>query len=241
MEDFNLFAGTKAVFFDYDNTLVNFQEKSRKALEQVSSDIFNFIRENGSTSVSPDYLKEKLIFIAEKLDSEGVYDRNVWWSETLKQIGLEITEKEQLYEWTNMYWSVAGEAYPYDDALDIIDYLKGKGYKLGLITNSDGEGGDKRSRISRFPYIGKFDIIIIGGENNIKPKPSLQPFIVACEGVGANKETCVMVGDDPVKDCLAAKRAGLKSILLDRKSSVKYPELYADFVIRTLKELEEFL
>jgi len=137
--------------------------------------------------------------------------------------------------------SIAGQNTPFEDALDIVEYLKKKGYKLGLVTNSDGEGGDKRSRISKFPYLDKFNLIIIGGENNVKPKPSLQPFIFACEELKVPKESCVMVGDDPVKDCLAAKRAGLKSILVDRKGAVKFPELYADFVVNSLKELEEFL
>ncbi|MEM3213486.1 MAG: 2-haloalkanoic acid dehalogenase, partial [Metallosphaera sp.] len=41
--------------------------------------------------------------------------------------------------------------------------------------------------------------------------------------------------------CLAAKKANIKSILVDRYNSVKYPELYADFVISSLKELEEFM
>ncbi|MEM4911342.1 MAG: HAD family hydrolase, partial [Metallosphaera sp.] len=138
-------------------------------------------------------------------------------------------------------WSIAQNTPPFDDAIDIVDYLKRKGYKLGLVTNSDGNSGNKRARVAKFPLIDRFDIIIIGGEDNVKPKPSIQPFILACETLGARKENCVMIGDDPVKDCLAAKKANIKSILVDRYNSVKYPELYADFVISSLKELEEFM
>lgn len=241
MEEFNIFQGTQAVLFDFDNTLVDFEANSRKALESVAQDIQNFLQDTGVSSLPLAYLKEKLLVISSKLDSEGVYDRNVWWSELMKELGVQSVDKEQLYEWTSLYWSIAGQNTPFEDALDIVEYLKKKGYKLGLVTNSDGEGGDKRSRISKFPYLNKFNLIIIGGENNVKPKPSLQPFIFACEELKVPKESCVMVGDDPVKDCLAAKRAGLKSILVDRKGAVKFPELYADFVVNSLKELEEFL
>ncbi len=241
MEEFNIFQGTQAVLFDFDNTLVDFEANSRKALESVAQDIQNFLQDTGVSSLPLAYLKEKLLVISSKLDSEGVYDRNVWWSELMKELGVQSVDKEQLYEWTSLYWSIAGQNTPFEDALDIVEYLKKKGYKLGLVTNSDGEGGDKRSRISKFPYLDKFNLIIIGGENNVKPKPSLQPFIFACEELKVPKESCVMVGDDPVKDCLAAKRAGLKSILVDRKGAVKFPELYADFVVNSLKELEEFL
>ncbi len=200
-----------------------------------------FLKENGQISITPEYLQEKVLHLSEKLDSEGTYDRNTWWIQALKEVGFNDIEKDQLFEWTSLYWSIAGNAMPFEDALDIVDYLKKKGYKLGLVTNSDGEGGDKKSRISRFPYITKFDVIVIGGENNIKPKPSLQPFILACDELKVNMEECIMIGDDPIKDCLAAKKAGLKSILVDRENKVKYPELYADFVISSLKELEEFL
>jgi putative hydrolase of the HAD superfamily len=241
MEEFNIFQGTQAVLFDFDNTLVDFEANSRKALESVAQDIQNFLQDTGVSSLPLAYLKEKLLVISSKLDSEGVYDRNVWWSELMKELGVQSVDKEQFYEWTSLYWSIAGQNTPFEDALDIVEYLKKKGYKLGLVTNSDGEGGDKRSRISKFPYLDKFNLIIIGGENNVKPKPSLQPFIFACEELKVPKESCVMVGDDPVKDCLAAKRAGLKSILVDRKGAVKFPELYADFVVNSLKELEEFL
>jgi len=49
------------------------------------------------------------------------------------------------------------------------------------------------------------------------------------------------VGDEPVKDCLAAKKANMISVLIDREGKVKNAELYADFVISSLKQLEEFL
>ncbi|MEM0168267.1 MAG: HAD-IA family hydrolase [Metallosphaera sp.] len=241
MEDFNLFAGSKAILFDYDNTLVNSKPIFEKAIEEVSKDIYNFLIDNNVPSTSLQYLREKILSIAQKFDSEGTYDRDVWWVEALNQLGVKDVDRDQLQEWTTLYWSVAQNTPPFDDAIDIVDYLKRKGYKLGLVTNSDGNSGNKRARVAKFPLIDRFDIIIIGGEDNVKPKPSIQPFILACETLGARKENCVMIGDDPVKDCLAAKKANIKSILVDRYNSVKYPELYADFVISSLKELEEFM
>jgi len=102
MEEFNIFQGTQAVLFDFDNTLVDFEANSRKALESVAQDIQNFLQDTGVSSLPLAYLKEKLLVISSKLDSEGVYDRNVWWSELMKELGVQSVDKEQLYEWTSL-------------------------------------------------------------------------------------------------------------------------------------------
>lgn len=239
MEEFNIFKDVKAIFFDFDNTLVSFEELSIKALKSVANDILDYVKENyPNRNLDENELFKSLLETSKKLDEEGIYDRRVWWEEVLKKYNIKA-EMEDLYEWTQIYWSIAGNNQPYDDALDAIEYLKRKGFKLGIITNSDGEWGDKRQRLNKFPLISYFDVILVSGENNIKPKPNLQPFIMACEKLNLSTSNCVMVGDDPVKDCLAAKKAGLYSILVDRNSKVKYAELYADFVVQNLKQLEE--
>jgi len=239
MEEINIFKDVKAIFFDFDNTLVSFEELSVKALKSVSNDILDFVKENyPNINLDENGLFNSLLETSKKLDEEGIYDRRVWWEEVLKKYNVKA-EMEDLYEWTQIYWSIAGNNQPYDDALDAIEYLKRKGFKLGIITNSDGEWGDKRQRLNKFPLISYFDVILVSGENNIKPKPNLQPFILACEKLNLSTNNCVMVGDDPVKDCLAAKKAGLYSILVDRNNKVKYAELYADFVVQNLKGLEE--
>ena len=239
MEEINSFKNVKALFFDFDNTLVSFEESSIKALKSVTKDILDFVRENyPSSNLDENELFNSLLETSKKLDEEGIYDRRVWWEKVLKKYNIEA-EMEDLYEWTQIYWSIAGNNQPYEDALDAIEYLKRKGFRLGVITNSDGEWGNKRQRLNKFPLIPYFDVIIIGGENNIKPKPNPQPFILACEKLNLSINNCVMVGDDPIKDCLAAKKAGLYSILVDRENKVKYVELYADFVVKNLKELEE--
>lgn len=239
MEEVNIFRNTKAIFFDFDNTLVSFEEKSNEALQKVVEDIYNYITENyPDKNIQKEEIKKVVFEVSKELDEEGIYDRKIWWQSSLDKLGIKA-EMDDLYEWTQIYWSIASNNTPYDDALDLIEYLKRKGFKLGIITNSDGEWGDKRARLSKFPLISYFDVIIIGGENNIKPKPNIEPFIVGCEKLGLTTSNCVMVGDDPVKDCLAAKKAGMRAILVDRKGIVKYAELYADYVVRTLKELEE--
>ena len=239
LSEFNSFKGTKAVFFDYDNTLVEFDSVSQKALLEVAKDMFDYLTENyPKLEVSLNELTSVLFSVAKSLDEEGVFDRREWWTETLRKFNVKPST-EELYAWTQLYWSIAGKNDPYVDAIEAIEYLKARGYKIGLITNSDGEGADKRARISNFPLINKFDVIVIGGEGGINPKPNPQPFVLACEKLGLNTAECVMVGDDPIKDTLAAKNAGMNAILVDRGNKVKHAELFADYVVSSLSALSE--
>lgn len=238
MEEYNIFSDIKVVIFDFDNTLVDFNTSSQKALFSVAKDMHDYFLDLGY-SISFDKILSVLTSVSAKLDEEGIYERNKWWEESLALLGLKA-DKDQLYEWTSLYWSIASNNPVYEDAKEVLDYLKSKKYKLVMLTNSDGEGGNKRQRIQKSNLSKYFDTIIIAGENGIKPKPSMQPFILACEYFNETSNSCLMVGDDPVKDCLAAKKAGLKSVLVDRLNKVKFAELYADYVIRNLTELEEF-
>ncbi|MEM1629811.1 MAG: HAD family hydrolase [Saccharolobus sp.] len=236
-----IFNNIKAVLFDFDDTLVDFKSKSQEALISVSRDIYNFIKENYNKEIDMNIIEKIVITESERLDKEGEYNRNKWWESVLKALNIDYIDKSQLYDWTRLYWSIASNTEPYDDAEKLIEYLYSKGYKLGIVTNSDGEGGNKNKRLKNFPLIDKFDVIIIAGEQGIRPKPNLEPFLIACERISVEPVSCLFVGDDHVKDCLAAKKANMKSVLVDREGKVKDAELYADFVVSTLTQLEEFL
>ncbi|MEM0131298.1 MAG: HAD family hydrolase [Saccharolobus sp.] len=236
-----IFNNIKAVLFDFDDTLVDFKSKSQEALISVSRDIYNFIKENYNKEIDMNIIEKIVITESERLDKEGEYNRNKWWESVLKALNIDYIDKSQLYDWTRLYWSIASNTEPYDDAEKLIDYLYGKGYKLGIVTNSDGEGGNKNKRLKNFPLINKFNVIIIAGEQGIRPKPNLEPFLIACERISVEPVSCLFVGDDRVKDCLAAKKANMKSVLIDREGKVKDAELYADFVVSKLTQLEEFL
>ncbi|MEM0015549.1 MAG: HAD family hydrolase [Saccharolobus sp.] len=236
-----IFNNIKAVLFDFDDTLVDFKSKSQEALISVSRDIYNFIKENYNKEIDMNIIEKIVITESERLDKEGEYNRNKWWESVLKALNIDYIDKSQLYDWTRLYWSIASNTEPYDDAEKLIDYLYGKGYKLGIVTNSDGEGGNKNKRLKNFPLINKFNVIIIAGEQGIRPKPNLEPFLIACERISVEPVSCLFVGDDRVKDCLAAKKANMKSVLVDREGKVKDAELYADFVVSKLTQLEEFL
>ena len=61
-------------------------------------------------------------------------------------------------------------------------------------------------------------------------------FKTVLSQAGLAQEDCLMVGDSIQSDMDAAKKAGLNTILLDRKKTRNYPQK-----IESLKELTSFL
>jgi putative hydrolase of the HAD superfamily len=89
-------------------------------------------------------------------------------------------------------------------------------YLLGLV--SDGYGDVQRRKLMALGVARYFDAVVLSdelGSNAWKPSP--QPFIAALERLGGiDPRDAVYVADNPTKDFLGARRAGLASIRVRR-------------------------
>ncbi len=136
---------------------------------------------------------------------------------------------EQLIGLWNKSWMLAK---PYEEVKEELEKLKKKN-KLILVSNTDcfsiNQVLDKFQLRDYFDRIYfSFDLGMIKTDENflktVLQKAKLKP------------EDCVMVGDSIVSDMEAAKTAGIKAILLDRKDGQHFlPK------IRNLKELPHIL
>jgi putative hydrolase of the HAD superfamily len=138
-----------------------------------------------------------------------------------------------------MYWNEQVKAKVFDDVIPTLDYLKNRGYLLGIITDTDGAPSIKKWRIRQSNLTKYFSVIFIAGEDSEKVKPDPEPFILAASKLGLHPEECMMIGDKPFTDIEGAKRAGMKATLVLRKEWNYYAN--ADYVIRSLVEVSSFL
>ncbi|ESU72908.1 haloacid dehalogenase [Geobacillus thermopakistaniensis] len=129
----------------------------------------------------------------------------------------------------------------YDDAKEVLVYLKRKGKKLGLIT--DGNSVAQWAKIKALHLEPLFDCIIVTGDLGEEHwKPSETPYRKMAERLGLNFRDCVYIGDNPNKDFIAARRLGMGTVRIVRdvgdhmrtKLGVEYE---ADMTIRSLTEL----
>ena len=121
----------------------------------------------------------------------------------------------------------------YDDTYESAIDLKISEATLGIVTSNNEKHVKDVLKMFDMDF-GLFDVIV-GNETVKETKPDPTPILTALKGIkeSFSKDEVVYVGD-AINDCLAAKNAGIDSILLDRNNE------YADSgytIIHSLKEL----
>ncbi|HEX7391590.1 MAG TPA: HAD family hydrolase [Thermoplasmata archaeon] len=97
-------------------------------------------------------------------------------------------------------------------AKDALKDVRGKGYRLGLISNTGRTPGSTlRILMDRMGILGDFDVTTFSNEIMIR-KPAEGAFKVTLERLRVVPKAAVHIGDDPESDVLGAKRAGMRAI-----------------------------
>jgi len=95
---------------------------------------------------------------------------------------------------------------------DALEDVRGKGYKLGLISNTGRTPGSTlRVLMDRMGILKHFDATTFSNEIQIR-KPAEGAFRITLERLRTVPKAAVHVGDDPESDVTGAKRAGMKAI-----------------------------
>ncbi len=99
-------------------------------------------------------------------------------------------------------------------AQSTLDLLRSRGYRLGLLTNGDGE--TQRYKIERFDLAKYFEMILVEGELGFG-KPDARIYRLALSALGLKPEQTYMVGDNLSWDVEAPQELGIRAIWIDRK------------------------
>ncbi len=144
----------------------------------------------------------------------------------------------EMYALTQAHWKLE------DDALPVLDQLKKRGYRLGLISNA-ADADDARALIDRYQLDAWFEQVLISAEVGYR-KPHPHIFELALKHFGVQPDEAVMVGDKLGADVLGAKNVGLASVWITRRAhrddnSSHEDTIRPDAVIQSLRELPEVL
>ena len=147
-----------------------------------------------------------------------LYNRDVWWETLLKELGLSKLKGPWIHQITLRYWKAYAQASPmFSDTMSTIRRLKKEGFRLGMVSDSDGTLGMKMKRIRQQHFLKDLETIVVAGEDTPSVKPSRRPFTLVAERLRLQPRDCVYIGDNPNTDIQGAKGVGMMMILVKRR------------------------
>nr|WP_318243557.1 HAD family hydrolase [Fictibacillus norfolkensis] len=125
---------------------------------------------------------------------------------------------------------------PFPNLISMLEELKKKGYRLGLVTN--GYGVFQYDTIQALEIKEYFDTILVSEMEGLR-KPDPLVFQRAAERLNVKMEECMFVCDHPKNDVEAARNVGMVAVW---KTSPHWNEAKAaDYTISDLAELKLIL
>lgn len=122
----------------------------------------------------------------------------------------------------------------YPDGLELLDDLRARGLKIGIISNWSAR---LPGILDRIGIARRVDFVLCSAIERVeKPDPAM--FERALRLAGVRAEAALHAGDDLVKDVLAAQRVGIRSVLVDHAGegdAVHAPR------VRNLSELHDLI
>jgi HAD superfamily hydrolase (TIGR02253 family) len=130
---------------------------------------------------------------------------------------------------------------PYPNVPDVLNKLKKKGLKLGIL--SDAPRMQAWIRLVEMNIQKNFDIVVTLDDTGVK-KPDQRPFMKAAETLGLRPEEILFVGDSVLRDVEGAKRAGMVAVLakygnFDAQKSKTKPDYMIDDIEELLKIVDK--
>jgi len=164
-----------------------------------------------------------------------LYNRDVWWETLLKQLRLSKLKGPWIHETTLRYWKTYAKASPlFYDSISTINRLKKAGFRIGMVSDSDGTPGMKMKRIRQQPFLKSLEAIVVAGEDTPSVKPSRKPFALIAERLGLQPKSCVYIGDNPNTDIEGAKGVGMMMVLVKRRGPKGG---HPDYLARSLSDV----
>ncbi len=220
----------QAIIFDLDRTLIISQNGFDKSLKTATEALVEYLRKHGELK-SKNEVYRRLRPIANSFEKHRLYNRDDWWTILLEKLGLSHLQGRWIHQLTLVYWrAYLSASPPYHDAEKTVRTLHQRGYRLALVSDTDGTPGMKRRRVRALPFYDLFEAAVVAGEDTERIKPDKTSFILIARKLGISPRQCVYIGDNPTVDVTGARESGMQTIIIKRRSNLKgaRPDLTID-------------
>lgn len=173
---------------------------------------------------------EKEFNIEAGVTESGMAFWNRWNLAFIRRLGIEEDTQFLAERITELWWDYADVQF-HPDVIDTLAQLRAKKVKIGIVTNGLRE--DYERALRKLGATTCFDVTV-GVDSCGSAKPDRRIFLYAVEKLQLRPSEVLFVGDSVERDYEGARRAGLRSLLIDRKGK-------ASKDIDSMKSLTEVL
>lgn len=157
----------------------------------------------------------------------------------LLEFGKEISYNEAENYWNFMIAEYSEKSKPYEDALEIIKFLKSKNIRMAIVSNGDTDIINERLRKANIQDY--FEFVIAPCNDFPLTKPDIRIFEESLNILEVEAEKTIYVGDNPIADVLGSNNAGMFSVLIDRYGNAKNLEgaMIPDLKVTSLEQMKK--
>lgn len=221
-----------SLLLDLDNTLLDFS----KAEFFAASELFK--RYGLPHSQADIKLYSKISLSYWKKFENGEIEKNEIFENRFKDYCKVFNKEKDTAKMATDYFSLLSEGhFTIDGALDILEYLKNKGYKLYAATNGVAITQYKRFKESGLsPF---FEGIFISEETGFQ-KPAKEYYDYILNHIPEKDKSKILnIGDSQSSDILGGINSGIDTCWYNPKS--EEPRYFSKFEIKNLSELKKIL
>ena len=118
---------------------------------------------------------------------------------------------------------------------ETLDAFRREGIRMGLLSDFP-----PKAKLENLKLAGYWDAVICSEESGrLKPDPA--PFLELARSMGKIPEEILYVGNSVSYDVNGARRVGMKTALIRRRSSASGGETLADFVFKDYRQLQNYV
>lgn len=156
----------------------------------------------------------------------------------MRDFKLKRLSTNSIHQITLQYWnSYANAAKPFSDAESTVRRVKKNGYKVAVVSDTDGTPGMKRSRFKHVSFHKLIKILVVAGEDSPRVKPGHESFLLVANRLRVNPRECIYVGDNPRTDIAGAKAVGMTTVIVKRRGNDQGEPAYRIDSLRKIPRL----
>ena len=220
----------KAILFDLDNTLLDFMTFKRETAKAAAKAMVN-----SGVQEKEDVLYAKIFKIYE--------EKGIEYQHTFSDILYECVVNPHMRERARQAAIIAYTKTKFDlikprhNVIKVLSSLKGK-YKLGIV--SDAPRQKVWQRLILAGLDGFFYPVVTYSDTGTQ-KPNKEPFERALRLLRLNPQEVLYVGDNPSRDVVGAKKAGMTTCLARYHTKTAEEENVADYSIEKFEDLKKVI